>query len=183
MLVELIAHTNDPERTIAAAAKLCYSDAHIDTLLEGLTPEKTAAFLQKLSDVGHASPIEHASFTFGIEGVSRTLPGAGHPPPHRPLSACRASAMSRLEAFPLCHPAGDRGYPRSQGPVHRWSMEDDRRTTKYLELVHTLEEMHTPPSSWPRAWMKRAARRQGRQAGQRGRPLCAAQRLRRPRWS
>ena len=73
MLVELIAHTNDPERTIAAAAKLCYSDAHIDTLLEGLTPEKTAAFLQKLSDVGHASPIEHASFTFGIEGVSRTL--------------------------------------------------------------------------------------------------------------
>ena len=55
MLVELIAHTNDPERTIAAAAKLCYSDAHIDTLLEGLTPEKTAAFLQKLSDVGHAS--------------------------------------------------------------------------------------------------------------------------------
>ena len=73
MLVELIAHTNDPERTVAAAAKLCYSDAHIDTLLEGLTPEKTAAFLQKLSDVGHASPIEHASFTFGIEGVSRTF--------------------------------------------------------------------------------------------------------------
>ena len=73
MLVELIAHTNDPERTIAAAAKLCYSDAHIDTLLEGLTPEKTAAFLQKLSDVGHASPIEHASFTFAIEGVSRSL--------------------------------------------------------------------------------------------------------------
>ena len=26
-----------------------------------------------LSDLGHASPIEHASFTFGIEGVSRTL--------------------------------------------------------------------------------------------------------------
>ena len=72
MLVELIAHTNDPERTIAAAAKLCYSDAHIDTLLEGLTPEKTAAFLQKLSDVGHASPIEHASFTFGIVRKWRT---------------------------------------------------------------------------------------------------------------
>ena len=73
MLVKLIAHTNDPERTIAAAAKLCYSDAHIETLLEGLTPEKTAAFLQRLSDLGHASPIEHASFTFGIEGVSRTF--------------------------------------------------------------------------------------------------------------
>ena len=58
MLVTLIAHTNDPEKTIAAAAKLCYSDAHIETLLDGLTPEKTAAFLQKLNDFGHASPIE-----------------------------------------------------------------------------------------------------------------------------
>ena len=73
MLVQLIAHTNDPEKTIAAAAKLCYSDAHVETLLDGLTPEKTAAFLQKLTDLGHASPIEHASFTFGIEGVSRTF--------------------------------------------------------------------------------------------------------------
>ena len=73
MQVNLIAHTNDPEKTIAAAAKLCYSDAHISTLMDGLTPEKTAAFLQKLSDLGHASPIEHASFTFGIEGVSRTF--------------------------------------------------------------------------------------------------------------
>ena len=36
MLVQLIAHTNDPEKTIAAAAKLCYSDAHIETLLDGL---------------------------------------------------------------------------------------------------------------------------------------------------
>ena len=48
MLVQLIAHTNDPEKTIAAAAKLCYSDAHIETLLDGLTPEKTEAFLQRL---------------------------------------------------------------------------------------------------------------------------------------
>ena len=36
MLVQLIAHTNDPEKTVAAAAKLCYSDAHIETLLEEL---------------------------------------------------------------------------------------------------------------------------------------------------
>jgi len=55
MLVQLIAHTNDPEKTIAAAAKLCYSDAHIETLLDGLTPEKTEAFLQRLNDVGHFS--------------------------------------------------------------------------------------------------------------------------------
>ena len=92
MLVTLIAHTNDPEKTIAAAAKLCYSDAHIETLLDGLTPEKTAAFLQKLNDFGHASPIEHASFTFGIEGVSRTFL-ARSPATALQVSVCRANAM------------------------------------------------------------------------------------------
>ncbi|MBQ5565422.1 MAG: FAD-dependent thymidylate synthase, partial [Clostridia bacterium] len=37
----------------------------------GLTEEKTASFLDMLSSLGHQSPIEHASFTFGIEGISR----------------------------------------------------------------------------------------------------------------
>ena len=73
MTVRLIAHTPEPEKVVAAAAKLCYSDAHITDLLDGLDEEKTAKFLTMLSDLGHASPIEHASFTFGIEGVSRTL--------------------------------------------------------------------------------------------------------------
>ena len=72
MTVRLIAHTPEPEKVVAAAAKLCYSDAHITDLLDGLDEEKTARFLNMLSDLGHASPIEHASFTFGIEGVSRT---------------------------------------------------------------------------------------------------------------
>ena len=93
MTVRLIAHTPEPEKVVAAAAKLCYSDAHITDLLDGLTEEKTAKFLTMLSDLGHASPIEHASFTFGIEGVSRTLlarsPGTvSHP------SVSRASGMS-----------------------------------------------------------------------------------------
>ena len=72
MTVRLIAHTPEPEKVVAAAAKLCYSDAHITDLLDGLDEEKTARFLNMLSDLGHASPIEHASFTFGIEGVSGT---------------------------------------------------------------------------------------------------------------
>ena len=73
MTVRLIAHTPEPEKVVAAAAKLCYSDAHITDLLDGLDEEKTARFLTMLSDLGHASPIEHVSFTFGIEGVSRSL--------------------------------------------------------------------------------------------------------------
>lgn len=73
MKVRLITHTPQPEKVVAAAAKLCYSNAAIDDLLDGLTPEKSREFLEMLSGLGHASPIEHASFTFAIEGVSRSL--------------------------------------------------------------------------------------------------------------
>ncbi|WP_296627171.1 FAD-dependent thymidylate synthase [uncultured Negativibacillus sp.] len=71
--VTLIAHTPDPEKLVAASAKLCYSPATIEDLMDGLDEEKTTGFLQMLSDFGHQSPIEHISFTFGIEEVSRTL--------------------------------------------------------------------------------------------------------------
>lgn len=71
--VTLLSYTPQPEQTVAAAAKLCYSASSIDTLREGLTEEKASAFVQMLSELGHESPIEHASFTFGIEGVSRSL--------------------------------------------------------------------------------------------------------------
>ncbi|MBR0236004.1 MAG: FAD-dependent thymidylate synthase [Clostridia bacterium] len=73
MKVELIAYTPDADKIVAAAAKLCYAKSDISTLMDGLTPEKTASFLDMLSDLGHESPVEHASFTFGIEGVSRAL--------------------------------------------------------------------------------------------------------------
>lgn len=71
--VTLISHTPDPEKTVAAAAKLCYSQTGVVNILDGLTVEKTAAFTRMLADIGHESPLEHASFTFGIEGVSRAL--------------------------------------------------------------------------------------------------------------
>ena len=73
MQVKLLAYTPEPEKTVACAAKLCYAAAGIDTVYEGLTEEKTASFLEMLQSIGHESPIEHASFTFGIEGVSRSL--------------------------------------------------------------------------------------------------------------
>ncbi len=73
MKVRIIAHTPEPEKVVAAAAKLCYASSDIDTLYANLTPEKTAAFIDMLSSLGHESPIEHVSFTFAIEGVSRSL--------------------------------------------------------------------------------------------------------------
>lgn len=72
-IVTLLAHTPDPEKVVAAAAKLCYSRSSPGTLLDNLTDEKAAGFLEMLSQLGHESPVEHVSFTFGIEGVSRSL--------------------------------------------------------------------------------------------------------------
>lgn len=73
MKVSLLAYTPDPERVVAAAAKLCYSRSSPGTLLDNLSAEKAAGFVEMLSELGHESPIEHVNFTFGIEGVSRSL--------------------------------------------------------------------------------------------------------------
>lgn len=71
--VELLQYTGDPEKTISAAAKLCYSSAGVTDILDGLDKEGVERFLTMLMEMGHESPIEHVSFTFGIEGVSRAL--------------------------------------------------------------------------------------------------------------
>jgi thymidylate synthase (FAD) len=73
MNVELIQYTPDPEKVVAAAARLCYSPDPVPELLERLDEEKTAEFIRKLRSMGHLSPFEHVSFQFSIDGVSRAL--------------------------------------------------------------------------------------------------------------
>lgn len=69
--VILLKHTPNPEETVAMAARLCYSSIDIESLKEKIEAEKQNAFIEKLMKMGHMSPIEHASFTFAIEGISR----------------------------------------------------------------------------------------------------------------
>ena len=71
--VTLIRYTPAPEELVALAGKLCYSPATLEDLAEGVAENDQTKYLKKLTDLGHFSPIEHASFTFGIEGVSRAL--------------------------------------------------------------------------------------------------------------
>jgi thymidylate synthase (FAD) len=73
MDIKLIAWTPEPEKVVAAAARLCYSNATVEALLEGLTPTNTGDFVKKLRDMGHLSTFEHASFQFSVDGVSRAL--------------------------------------------------------------------------------------------------------------
>lgn len=73
MKVTLLNYTPHPEATIAAAAKLCYSNKSIhDLTLKASDDDDAAEFIDRLMSLGHESPIEHVSFTFGIEGISRS---------------------------------------------------------------------------------------------------------------
>ncbi len=69
--VILLKYTPNPEETVAMAAKLCYSPSDISSLKEKIETKDQRAFVERLMKIGHMSPIEHSSFTFAIEGISR----------------------------------------------------------------------------------------------------------------
>jgi thymidylate synthase (FAD) len=71
--VTLLSHTNDPERTIVAAVRQCYSALSGKDLWEKVTEDQKARLISQIISSGHTSTIEHASFTFAVEGVSRAL--------------------------------------------------------------------------------------------------------------
>lgn len=90
--VKLIAHTPQPEKVVAAAAKLCYSSAGVDDLLDGLTPESAALLWKGWPALGTRAPpstpcspsplrVFRARFWRRLRGTAS------------PLTACRASGM------------------------------------------------------------------------------------------
>ena len=73
MEVKLLRHTPEPDKTVAMSARLCYSPIGAAELEEKMSDEQAAKLVHKLVSMGHFSPIEHVTFTFAIEGVSRVL--------------------------------------------------------------------------------------------------------------
>lgn len=73
MQVELLYHTPDPERAIATAARLCYAPVGASELMETMPEERVASVLSTIMKSGHFSTLEHVSYTFAIDGVSRAL--------------------------------------------------------------------------------------------------------------
>lgn len=73
MNVELLYHTPDPERAIATAARLCYAPVGAAELMESMPEERVKSVLSTIMKSGHFSTLEHASYTFAIDGVSRAL--------------------------------------------------------------------------------------------------------------
>lgn len=69
--VELLSHTPHPDEVVATGARMCYSSAGVEDLIRGVAEKDQSKYLQRIVDMGHLSPIEPASFTFAVEGVSR----------------------------------------------------------------------------------------------------------------
>jgi thymidylate synthase (FAD) len=69
--VILLSHTPRPDEVVALAARLCYSRAGVEELARGLSGKDVAAFIGMVVSRGHHSVLEHAVFSFGVEGISR----------------------------------------------------------------------------------------------------------------
>lgn len=139
MKVTIIQHTPEPEKLVAAAAKLCYSAVGVENIMDGLDEGKVDKFLGMLMDLGHESPIEHVSFTFGVEGVSRVL--THQLVRHR--IGCSYSQQSqryvKLEQFEFIIPPEIEKLPAARQKFIE-AMEADQKA--YNELVELLIPEH-----------------------------------------
>lgn len=138
MKVRLIAHTPQPEKVVAAAARMCYTSMGVDELLEGLTEEKSKEFVAMLAGMGHDSPTEHASFTFAIEGVSRSL--MAQFTRHRMASfSVRSQRYVNMEGFDYLLPPEIADIPEA-AQLYEQAMRQDAET--YEKLAEILREKH-----------------------------------------
>lgn len=136
--VTLLNYSGNPEKIISAAAKLCYSSSGTKDILEGLTEEKTESFLNMLTEIGHESPIEHASFTFAIEGVSRSL--LAQLTRHRLASySVKSQRYVKEGQFEFVVPPEIENLPEAR-KIYIKAMEDDQKT--YNELADILQKKH-----------------------------------------
>ncbi len=69
----LLSYTQDAERLCASAAHSCYSSKGASELMEEWDERKGAKWLNVPLASGHHSVIEHANYTFSIEGGSRSM--------------------------------------------------------------------------------------------------------------
>lgn len=73
MNVELLQYPENPERAVATAARLCYAPVGAKELMETMPPERIQSVLSTIMKSGHFSTLEHVSYTFAVDGVSRAL--------------------------------------------------------------------------------------------------------------
>ncbi len=99
MDVRLLASTPEAENLVVAAARLCYSSSSFEELLTW-TEERKSALLRKVLAAGHLSVLEHASFTFGVSGISRAC---SHQLVRHRIASFSQQSQRYVDALSLIH--------------------------------------------------------------------------------
>ena len=73
MRVKLLKYTPDPEILCAAAALTSSRWEGLSETIKSLDLEKARKIIHNIISYGHYSVVEHAAFTFSLEGVSRAM--------------------------------------------------------------------------------------------------------------
>ena len=152
MKVELLTYTNDIEDVITSAGKLCYSKVGISDILKKSTPEDNERFIKMLSDMGHHSPLEHVSFTFAIEGVSRALT-------HQLVRHRIASYSQQSQRYVNLEETFDFVCPNAiidEGLSSEYAEIMDYIHSKYVDLTQKLEEKYLAKGMDKRSANKKA---------------------------
>jgi len=124
--VRLLRHTPEPERAVATAARLCYSPAGVEEIDQRMDDAQVEKLVGKLVDLGHESPFEHASFTFGVEGVSRALT-------HQLVRHRIASYSQQSQRY--VDASGDNGFRYIVPPSVREDAQAYKRFTSVMERL------------------------------------------------
>lgn len=134
MKIKLLSYTPSPEEVVANAARLCYSSMDIDSLFDKYTDEQNKNMIDKLINMHHDSPTEHVSFTFGVEGVSRSL--LAQLTRHRIGSySVKSQRYVRENQFEYIVPHSIKNIPKAKETFIK-TMENDQKV--YDELVDLL---------------------------------------------
>ncbi|WP_041587640.1 FAD-dependent thymidylate synthase [Thermincola potens] len=146
MKVKLINYTPDPDKTVAAAARLCYSPIGAEDLLDNLTDQEVAKFLNILVRMGHWSPIEHVTFTFAIEGVSRAL--SHQLVRHRIASYSQQSQRYvKFEDFAYVIPPSVKNNPEAEAIFTRTMKIINEAYKELADLVHHEDARYVLPNA------------------------------------
>lgn len=126
-----------PDAIVASAGKLCYSKVGSDTILESLSNEEIAKFVNHLAMIGHESPFEHASFNFYIEGISRTC--SHQIVRHRMASYSQQSQryVDLNETFRVIVPEAIRKNPKA---IEKYMESIEKDYDAYIEITECLLE-------------------------------------------
>lgn len=140
MNVTLIAWTPATEQIVAAAGKTCYSNKPASAILDTMTDEAAAKFIRKILSSGHHSVLEHVSFTFSIEGVSRSL--LAQITRHRIASfSVQSQRYVDMANAPICAPKMIKDNPHALR-VFEDLMDETHRAYRDIHAYLLSEQLH-----------------------------------------